>query len=107
MLGLPPVQGPRAVFADLKAFFARRSREQGIAALLSVSVTGIIVILFILDPKTNTAPPATVTFVESWPADRTDAEIKVDQQKYQAEREAQAKARQQQYQELANTFGIE
>jgi hypothetical protein len=101
------VSGPRAIVRDLRAFFGRRSREQGIAALLSLLVTGTIVILFILDPKTNTAPPATVTFVESWPATRTDAEIKVDQQKHQAEREAQAKARQQQYQELANSFGIE
>lgn len=107
MLGLPPVQGPKAVFRDLRAFLRQRSREKNIAALLSVGITGIILVVFWLDPKTNTTPPATITYVESWDANRTDAEIKADQQKDQAAAEARAKARQEQFQEIANSLGIE
>jgi hypothetical protein len=107
MLGLPPLQGPRAVYQDLRAFLRRRSREQNLAAALSLGLTGAILVVFMLDPKINTAPPATITYVESWSADRTDAEIKADQARTQAEVEARAKARQQQFQEIANTLGIE
>ena len=46
MLGLPPLQGQRAVFRDLRAFFGRRSREQTKAALLSVGITGTILVIF-------------------------------------------------------------
>lgn len=107
MLGLPPLQGPRAVYRDLRAFLSRRSREQTIAAALSIGITGIILVVFMLDPKTNTAPPPTIAYIESWSLDRTDAEIKADQIKDQAAAEARARAKQKQFQEVANTLGIE
>jgi hypothetical protein len=107
MLGLPPLQGPRAIYRDLRAFLARRSREQTIAALLSIGITGTILVVFMLDAKTNTAPPPTIAYVESWSLERTDAEIKAEQQKDKAAAEARAKARQEQFQEVANTLGIE
>lgn len=107
MSGLPPLHSPRYVYRDLRAFFSRRSREQGIALALSLAITGFIVFLFWLDPKVNTAPPTTITFVNSWPSDRSDAEIKEAQAKYMAEKKARERARQQEFQEIANTFGIE
>jgi flagellar biosynthesis/type III secretory pathway M-ring protein FliF/YscJ len=104
---LPPTHSPRAAWRDLRAILKRRSREQAIAALLSVLFTVIIIVVFFLDSKINTAPPVTVTYIDSWSTNRTDAEIKADQVKDQQAREERARAKQEQFKEIANTFGIE
>ena len=75
--------------------------------MLAVLVTIIIVILFLVDSQINTAPPPQVIYVEQWPANRTDEQIKADQKKDQAEREAALKERQRQFQKLENQLGIE
>lgn len=92
--------------ADLRAFLRQRSREQRIGAALSILVTTIIVIVFFVDSKINTAPPAEIVYLESWSMNRTDAEIIADQKKDQAEREAAAKERQRQFQALENKLGM-
>jgi len=69
--------------------------------------TTIIVIEFFVDSKINTAPPPQIIYADSWNADRTDAEIIADQKKDQAEREAFAREKQRQFQELENKLGIE
>jgi hypothetical protein len=101
------MHSPRAAWRDLRAVLRRRSREQAIAAALSILFPVLIIFIFFIDARINTAPPATVTFVDSWSAKRTDAEIKSDQIKDQKAREERAKARQEQFKEIANTFGIE
>lgn len=104
---MPPFHSPRVALADLRAFLRGRSREKTLGAICALVVTTVIVVIFFLDPKVNTAPPAQIIYADSWTANRTDAEIVADQKKHQAEREAAARAKQQQYQEIANTFGIE
>lgn len=104
---LPPMHSPRAVWRDFRAVLARRNRQHLLAAGLSVGITLVILVIFFLDARVNTAPPPTVVYVESWATTRTDAEIAADQKKDQAERDARAKERQEQFQEIANTFGIE
>ena len=89
------------------AFLRQRSREQLIGFTLAVLVTTIIVIVFLVDSKINTAPPAQVVYVELYDSNRTDAEIIADQKKDQAEREAFAKERQRQFQELENKLGMD
>ena len=103
----PPMHSPRAALRDLRAVMRRRSREHLIAAGLSILFTVVIITVFFLDAKVNTAPPATITFVDSWSTNRSDAEIKADQVKDQKAREERARARQEQFKEIANTFGIE
>jgi hypothetical protein len=103
----PRPASPRALVADFRAFVAERERHQIVAGVLALLMPVIIVILFITDAKTNTAPGERVIYVESWRADRTDAEIVAAQQQAKAEREAAAKERQRQYQKLADFFGIE
>lgn len=103
----PPMHSPKAAWRDLRAVLRRRSREHVIAAGLSISLTVIIITVFLLDAKVNTAPPVTVTFVDSWSSNRTDAEIKTDQVKDQEAREERARVRQEQFKEIANSFGIE
>jgi hypothetical protein len=104
---LPPAVGPRAALSDLKAFLRQRSREQVIGAALAVLVTIIILIIFIVDSKINTAPPPAVVFVENYGPDRTDADIKADQKKASEERRKAEEEKRKQFQELEKKFGIE
>ena len=106
MSWFPRPSSPRAAFADLRAFLRQRSREQVIAGSLSLLVTAIIIIEFIVDSKINTAPPPQIIYAESWSANRTDAEIVADQKKDQAAREAYAREKQKQFQQLENKFGM-
>ena len=69
-------------------------------------VTTIIVIEFLVDSKINTAPPPQIIYVDSWTANRTDAEIIADQKKDQAERDAAAKEKQRQFQKLEKQLGM-
>lgn len=84
----------------------QRSREQVIGGALALLSTIIIVILFLVDSKINTAPPAQIVYVESWTANRTDAEIIADQKKHQAERRAAELEKRRQFQRLENRLGL-
>ena len=106
MSWFPRPVGPRAAFRDLGAFMRQRSREQAIGAALAILSTIIVIILFAVDSKINTAPPPQLIYVESWSANRTDAEIVEDQKKQQAERRAAQAEKQRQFQKLENRFGI-
>jgi MinD-like ATPase involved in chromosome partitioning or flagellar assembly len=104
---LPPTVGPRAALRDLTAFLRQRSREQLLGAAMAVLVTIIIVIIFFVDSKINTAPPEQIIFVENYPASRTDEQIKADQLKASEERRKAEEARRQEFQKLEKKFGIE
>ncbi len=104
---LPPTSGPRAALRDLGAFLRQRSREQVIGAMLAVLVTIIILILFFVDSQINTAPEPTVVFVEDFPANRSDDQIKADQAVDSQERREAAIARQREFQKLENTLGMD
>lgn len=104
---LPPVYSPRAAFKDLAKFMRGRSREQMIGASLAILSTIIIVIMFFVDSKINTAPKPQVIYAESWPEDRSDEEIIAEQQEDQAVKEAREAERRRQFQELQNQLGIE
>ena len=77
-----------------------------IGAALAFLITVIIVIEFLVDSKIGTKPPPTITYVELYSANRTDAEIVADQKKDAAEREAAIKERQRQFQKLEKRFGM-
>ena len=106
MSWFPKPVGPRAAFADLRAFMRQRGREKVIGGALAILVTTIIVIEFLVDSKINTAPPPTVVYVDSWRADRTDAEIVAQQKIDQAKRDAAAKEKQRQFQKLEKQLGM-
>lgn len=103
---LPPVSKPSVAWRDLRAFLRQRSREKVIGATLAVLVTTIIVIVFFVDSKINTAPPPQVVYVELYESNRSDAEIIADQKKDQAEKAAIARERQRQFQKLEKQFGL-
>jgi hypothetical protein len=102
----PRPSSPRAALADLRTYWSHRNRDHMIGATLAVLVTIIILILFFVDSQINTAPRRTVQYVDSWPVDRTDAEIVAQQKKDQAEAEARAKARQEDFKKLEKTLGM-
>ena len=104
---LPPVSRPGVALRDLMAFLRQRSREQVIGASLAVLVTMIIVIIFLVDSQINTAPPPQIVYVELYDSNRTDAEIKADQKKDQAARDAAVKERQRQFKELEKKLGMD
>ena len=86
----------------------QRSREQVIGAALAVLVTIIIVIIFFVDSKINTAPPPQIVYVENYGPDRTDAEIIADQKKASGERrKAARRSASAQFQKLEKQLGIE
>jgi hypothetical protein len=103
---LPPTYRPGVALRDLGAFLRQRSREQVIGACLAILVTIIILILFFVDSKINTAPPPRVVYVELYDSNRTDAEIIAEQKKDQAAKDAAAKKKQRQFQKLEKQLGM-
>jgi hypothetical protein len=101
---LPRPSSPRALWADLRLFWSGRSRTQWVAALFAIIIPIGILGAFYLDAKTNIAPGPQLIFVESWPATRTDAEIREKQQRDRVAREARERERQRQFQELDNAL---
>jgi hypothetical protein len=104
---LPPSVGPRAALRDLTAFMRHRSREQMIGAALAVLVTIIIVIVFFVDSKINTAPPPQIVYVENYGPDRTDSDIIADQKKASEDRRRAEEARRKEFEKLQKELGIE
>lgn len=103
----PRPSSPSGAIRDLLAFMRQRSREQLIGASLALLVTAVIVIEFVVDSNSVSQPDPQVVEVDLYSANRTDADIIADQKKDQAEREAQKKADQQQYNQLAKQLGID
>ena len=97
---LPRPSSPSALWADLKAFSAERSPYKWGAAAVAVIMPVAIVIVFTIDGRTNITPPAQIIYVEQWPANRTDAEIKAQQAKDKARTDALKKERQRQFQKV-------
>lgn len=104
---LPPVYSPRVAFKDLVAFIKRRDREQIWGLTMALLVTTIIIIVFTIDPKVNTAPPPSIVYVEDFRADRTDSDIKRDQAEDARIRREQKEAKKKQFKELQDKLGIE
>ena len=106
MSWMPRPANPTAVFRDFVAFVRQREREHVLGAIMAFLVTLIIVIIFLVDPKVNTAPPEQVTYVELYPSNRTDAQIIADQKKDAAALQAAKKEKQRQFKELEKQLGM-
>ena len=104
---LPRPASPRALWSDLRAFAQQRTRHQMIAACFAIAMPIVIVVGFYFDGKTNIMPGEQLIYVENWPANRSDEEIKA-QQKIDQERKEKALAeRQRQYKKLEKRLGME
>ena len=105
---LPPMVNPRAAMSDFAAAIGGDSKRDRLLGLtLAVLVTTIILIIFFVDAKINTAPPPRVTYVELYDPTRTDADIIAAQKKDSAERAAFREEKKRQFQKLQKRFNIE
>ena len=105
---LPPTSSPRTALRDFRAVFRHAdNRDRILAFTLSILITIIILILFFVDSKINTAPPPRIVYVQDYKAGRTDADIIAQQEKDELKRVAAAKERQRQFQRLEKQLGIE
>lgn len=76
---------------DLRVFLAQESPHKLGFALLSVVLFGALLVGFTIDSHEERVYRREITYVEQWPANRTDAEI-IAQQKIDAPIEAKRKA---------------
>jgi hypothetical protein len=97
---LPRPASPRALWADIRAFTSERRPHHWVALALAIAMPVAIVIVFILDGRTNILPGPQLIYVESWPANRTDAQIKAEQKIDQAARDKFKKERQAEFKKL-------
>lgn len=100
----PPISGPRALWADLKLFWSTRTRVQWIAAALAMFIPIGLGVAFWLDGRTNIAPGPTITYIDSWPANRTDAEARANVDRLAAERQRRQAATRSDFQNADNAL---
>lgn len=97
---LPRPASPRVLWNDLRAFWNERPRHQWVAAVLAVVVPVGIFLAFHFDRQTNLTPRQTIYYLESWPATRTDEEIKAKQKADLEQRRAHEEERRRQFQRI-------
>lgn len=102
----PRPSSPRVLIADLRAFFAERSRHQVVAAALAVLMPTAILVGFYVDSRDTGLPREQIVYAESWPADRSDAVIKAEQKADQARRKQLKAERQRQFKDLERRLGL-
>ena len=100
----PPVSGPRALWADLKLFWSTRTRVQWFAGSLALLIPIGLGVAFWLDGRTNIAPGPTITFIQSWPTSRTEAETRANIERAAAERARREAARQADFRQADNAL---
>ena len=108
-MALPRPASPGVVWNDLRAFMRDRPRHQWVAGTLSVMIPFAILLGFYLESYMQAAPRPQVQYINSWPADRSDAEIRAKQQADVEREQAIRDERQRQFQRLekqARRLGI-
>ena len=106
---LPRPSPPRVLAEDLRIFWRTRPRSHWIAALLAGAMTTAIVLAFYVDSQSIPDTREQVIFIDSWPANRTDAEIRTKQQADLNERnraEAEHRRQLQRLDQNLNRLGI-
>ena len=99
MFNLRPAT-PSALWADLRNFWRSRPRHTWVAAMLAVGVAAGIFFTFWLDYGSIEDRREQVYFIDSWPANRTDAEIIAKQKADKAERDAALEERRRQLERI-------
>ena len=97
---LPRPARPSVLWQDLRAFWLQRPRHQWVAGTLAVAIPIGILVSFYLDSYTNTRPRQIITYIDSWPADRTDEQIKAKQKADLEQQRAREAERQRQFKQI-------
>jgi hypothetical protein len=84
---------PRRAYRDLRGFLASRRRYELLFALPAMVLTLLVIVGFYLDSRVERPYKRNIIYAESWPLNRSDAEIHAQQIIDQAKkREAMAAA---------------
>jgi len=78
---LPRPVSPKAAWRDLKFFLAQRQKHELLFATLAGCATMLLLTGFYFDSRVEKEWHRDITYVESWPLTRTDAEIIADLKK--------------------------
>ena len=108
-MALPRPARPGVLVADLRDFWRQRPRHQWVAGTLAVMIPLAILGAFFFDSSFHARPRSEVTYINSWPADRSDEEIRAKQQADVAREQAIQEERRRQFQRLekqAERLGI-
>src|SRR4051812_2645012 len=76
---LPRPASPRALMQDVRDFWRARPRGHWIAAGLAATMTTGILLAFYVDSRQLAEPREQVIFLNSWPVNRTDDQIRAQQ----------------------------
>jgi hypothetical protein len=108
-MALPRPARPSAAWADLRAFMRDRPRHQWVAGTLAVIIPLSLLLAFYMESFMQAQPRPQVIMINSWPADRSDEEIRAKQQADVERQDAIRAERQRQFQRLekqAKRLGI-
>jgi hypothetical protein len=106
---LPRPANPRVLWNDLRAFWTERPRHHWMAGVLAVLIPIGLVTAFYFDAQTNVRPVRTIIYVDSWPSDRSDEQIRAKQKADAEAMKAHQEERQRQFQRIdsqLNRLGI-
>jgi hypothetical protein len=92
------------LWADLKLFWSTRTRVQWIAGTLALLIPVGLGVAFWLDGKTNIRPGPQLILIDSWPANRTEADTRANIERASAEKARRDTARQQDFQAADNAL---
>ena len=99
-MALPRPAKPSVAFNDLRDFLKQRPSHRWFAATLAVIIPIAILAAFFVDASMSAQPRPDIHYFNSWPADRSDAEIKASQRAAVERRGAIQEERQRQFQRL-------
>ena len=103
----PRPASPRLLLADLRALVKEGGRHKLIAAGLAIIIPAILIFGFWYDAKNAAVQRPQLIYVESWPVDRSDEEIKARQAVDKAARDKAQAERQEAFKRLQDRLGIE
>lgn len=93
---------------DLKSVFSRMDRRRWLFLGLSCAMTFALIYGFLLDSDLRKLGPGPqLIFVESWSNERSDAEIKAQQQRDASVKRKQEEYRREQFQALEKKLGMD
>ncbi|PTQ13348.1 hypothetical protein CLG96_04415 [Sphingomonas oleivorans] len=105
-MALPRPSSPRALTKDLRLFLLGGGRHKILVAVAAILMPVIIVLGFIKDARTNILPGRSITYIQSWPANRSDEEIIAQQKIDQKKKEIADAKRRAEWQRLAKQLGM-
>lgn len=104
----PRPVSPKSAASDLWSYFRENRPHKWPLLGVSVALTYVIVWTFVKDANTNTMPTRNkIIYVQSWDANRSDAQIILQQKIDLAKGELALKKQQEKMQKLADMVGIE